>query len=267
MFFNLRFSIHFACHFPLTVWHWTKVEKLQSEIWPALFFYYAAAGQELPSQRKTLIASQKYQTLSQHLKRRQIHMTEFSSVIPFKKSPCCFASPRGPKSVVLQFVNDTVLKNWKQVKQVRYPSLRYQTIKQVGHLVIYTNLMSLVVACVAGGICFGDLAKRRLACVEFQFRFGANKDFGFGRSRNGTSTIFRTVFDSCSSFFAPKPRESACYADYEKIGIKSKDREKVTGIKSSLTGLQCRLPMQKSLVKIPPDTLVIMIAKDFSFSI
>ena len=136
MFFNLRFSIHFACHFPLTVWHWTKVEKLQSEIWPALFFYYAAAGQELPSQRKTLIASQKYQTLSQHLKRRQIHMTEFSSVIPFKKSPCCFASPRGPKSVVLQFVNDTVLKNWKQVKQVRYPSLRYQTIKQVGHLVI-----------------------------------------------------------------------------------------------------------------------------------
>ena len=87
-------------------------------------------------------------------------MTEFSSVIPFKKSPCCFASPRGSKSVVLQFVNDTVLKNWKQVKQVRY-----QTIKQVGHFVIYTNLMSLVVACVAGGICFGDLAKRRLACV------------------------------------------------------------------------------------------------------
>ena len=154
------------------------------------------------------------------------------------------------------------------MKQVRYPSLRYQTIKQVGHLVIYTNLMSLVVACVAGGICFGDLAKRRLACVEFQFRFGANKDFGFGRARNGTSAIFYlAVFDSRSSFFAPKPRESACYADYEKIGIKSKDREKVTGIKSSLTGLQCRLPMQKSLVKIPPDTLVIMIAKDFSFSI
>ena len=82
------------------------------------------------------------------------------------------------------------------MKQVRYPSLRYQTIKQVGHLVIYTNFMSLVVACVAGGICFGDLAKRRLACVEFQFCFGANKDFGFGRSRNGTSTIFRTVFRS-----------------------------------------------------------------------
>ena len=153
------------------------------------------------------------------------------------------------------------------MKQVRYPSLRYQTITQVGHLVIYTNLMSLVVACVASGICFGDLAKRRLACVQFQFRFGANEDFGFGRSRNGTSTIFRTVFDSCSSFFAPKPRESACYADYEKIGIKSKDREKVTGIKSSLTGLQCRLPMQKGRVKMPPDTLVIMIAKDFSFSI
>ena len=92
-------------------------------------------------------------------------MTEFPSVISFKKSPCCFASPRGSKSVVLQFVNDTVLKNWKQVKQVRYPRLRYQTIKQVGHLVIYTNLMSLVVACVAGGICFGDLATRRLAWV------------------------------------------------------------------------------------------------------
>ena len=38
-------------------------------------------------------------------------MTEFSSVIPFEKSPYCFASPRGSKSVVLQFVNDTVLKN------------------------------------------------------------------------------------------------------------------------------------------------------------
>ena len=130
--------------------------------------------------------------------------------------------------------------------------------------------MSLVVACVAGGICFGDLATRRLACVarvSVSFR-RANKDFGFGRARNGTSAIFHlAVFDSRSSFFAPKPHGNACYAGYEKIGIKSKDREKVTRIKSSLTGLQCRLPMQKSLVKIPPDTLVIMIAKDFSFSI
>ena len=130
--------------------------------------------------------------------------------------------------------------------------------------------MSLVVACVAGGICFGDLATRRLASVarvSVSFR-RANKDFGFGRARNGTSAIFHlAVFDSRSSFFAQKPHGNACYADYEKIGIKSKDREKVTRIKSSLTGLQCRLPMQKSLVKIPPDTLVIMIAKDFSFSI
>ena len=130
--------------------------------------------------------------------------------------------------------------------------------------------MSLVVACVAGGICFGDLGTRRLAGVarvSVSFR-RANKDFGFGRARNGTSAIFHlAVFDSRSSFFAPKPHGNACYADYEKIGIKSKDREKVTGIKSSLTGLQCRLPMQKSLVEIPPDTLVIMIAKDFSFSI
>ena len=127
--------------------------------------------------------------------------------------------------------------------------------------------MSLVVACVAGGICFGDLATRRLACVA-RVSVSFRKDFGFGRARNGTSAIFHlAVFDSRSSFFAPKPHGNACYADYEKIGIKSKDREKVTRIKSSLTGLQCRLPMQKSLVKIPPDTLVIMIAKDFSFSI
>ena len=186
-------------------------------------------------------------------------MTEFSSGIPFKKSPCCFASPRGSKSVVLQFVNDTVLKNWKQVKQVRY-----QTIKQVGHLIIYKNLMSLVVAWVADGICFGDLATRRLVCVarvsvsirsKQRLRIWPREKCNKRHFSRGLWLSFLVAF------FAPKPHGNACHEDYEKTGIKSKDREKVTGIKSSLTGLQCRLPMQKCLVKIPPDTLVIMTAK------
>ena len=50
--------------------------------------------------------------------------------------------------------------------------VRYQTIKQVGHLVIYTNLMSLVVACVAGGICFGDLSShKKIGLRSKHFRF------------------------------------------------------------------------------------------------
>jgi len=64
---------------------------------PVLFFHYTAAGQELLSQRKTLIASQKYQILSQHLKWRQIHMAEFSSVISFKKLTLLFRQRSGFK--------------------------------------------------------------------------------------------------------------------------------------------------------------------------
>ena len=149
------------------------------------------------------------------------------------------------------------------MKQVRYPSLRYQTIKQVGHLVIYTNFMSLVVACVAGGICFGDLAKRRLACVEFQFCFGANKDFGFGRSRNGTSTIFRTVFRSLLRNRAKVlvTQTTRRLGSSQKIGRRLQESSHPSPACNA--GYQCK----KSLVKMPPDTLVIMIAKDFSFSI
>ena len=176
-------------------------------------------------------------------------MTEFSSVIPFKKSPCCFASPRGSKSVVLQFVNDTVLKNWKQVKQVRYPRLRYQTIKQVGHLVIYTNLMLLVVACVAGGICFGDLATRRLACVarvSVSFR-RANKDFGFLAAREMEQAPF---FIARSLTLVPRSllrnrTEMLTTQTARRLASSQKIERRFTRIKPSLNGLQCRLPMQK----------------------
>ena len=34
-------------------------------------------------------------------------------------------------------------------------------------------------------------------------------------SRSFTCAIFRAVFDSCSSFFAPKPHGNACYAGYK----------------------------------------------------
>ena len=33
--------------------------------------------------------------------------------------------------------------------------------------------------------------------------------------RSFTCAIFRAVFDSCSSFFTPKPQRSACYAGYK----------------------------------------------------
>ena len=33
--------------------------------------------------------------------------------------------------------------------------------------------------------------------------------------RTFTCAIFRAVFDSCSSFFAPKPHRNACYAGYK----------------------------------------------------
>ena len=44
-----------------------------------------------------------------------------------------------------------------------------------------------------------------------------NGILGFGRARNETRAIFRAVFDSRSSFFAPKPHGNACYAGYKTI--------------------------------------------------
>ena len=32
--------------------------------------------------------------------------------------------------------------------------------------------------------------------------------------RSFTCAIFRAVFDSCSSFFAPEPHRNACYVDW-----------------------------------------------------
>ena len=41
-----------------------------------------------------------------------------------------------------------------------------------------------------------------------------NGTVGFGRTRNEKRAIFRAVFDSLSSFFAPKPHGNACNACY-----------------------------------------------------
>ena len=63
----------------------------------------------------------------------------------------------------------------------------------------------------------GERTGNGLACVasvSVWFRSEErprNGIFGFGRPRNGTEAIFRAVFDSCSSFFAPKPHGNACY--------------------------------------------------------
>ena len=37
--------------------------------------------------------------------------------------------------------------------------------------------------------------------------------------RSFTCAIFRAVFDSCSSFFAPKPHRNACYASYVQVSL------------------------------------------------
>ena len=37
--------------------------------------------------------------------------------------------------------------------------------------------------------------------------------------RSFTCAIFRAVFDSCSSFFAPKPHRNACYAGYVQVSL------------------------------------------------
>ena len=67
-----------------------------------------------------------------------------------------------------------------------------------------------------------------LACVASVSVWFRSKErprngiLGFGSARNETRTsprsftyaIFRAIFDSCSSFFAPKPHENARYAGY-----------------------------------------------------
>ena len=59
-----------------------------------------------------------------------------------------------------------------------------------------------------------------------------------------TCTIFRAVFDSCSSFFAPKPHRNACFAGYS-----SKDR---TWFVNACFHIYWRLD---SLQPVPKDTV------------
>ena len=67
---------------------------------------------------------------------------------------------------------------------------------------VLLNLSYLLIACVASvSVCFWRKKDR-----------SRNEIFGFGRSF--TCAIFRVAFDSCSSFFAPKPHGNACYAGY-----------------------------------------------------
>ena len=58
--------------------------------------------------------------------------------------------------------------------------------------------------------------KTSLRSKRFRLVSEQKKDRGKGFSvmtkREPKSTIFRAVFDSCSSFFAPKPHRNACYA-------------------------------------------------------
>ena len=62
-----------------------------------------------------------------------------------------------------------------------------------------------------------------LACVASVSVWFRSKErprngiLGFGRARNETRAIFRAVFDSRSSFFAPKPHGNACYAGYSHL--------------------------------------------------
>ena len=48
--------------------------------------------------------------------------------------------------------------------------------------------------------------------------------------RSLTCTIFRAVFDSCSSFFAPKPHRNACYACYIPRHFQRLVTGKLTGV-------------------------------------
>ena len=55
---------------------------------------------------------------------------------------------------------------------------------------------------------------------ERDFRFWLREKWNESLSsppppRSFTCAIFRAVFDSCSSFFAPKPHGTACYAGYK----------------------------------------------------
>ena len=60
-----------------------------------------------------------------------------------------------------------------------------------------------------------ESARSLLASVSVWFRSKErpkNGILGFDRARNETRAILRAVFDSRSSFFAPKPHGIACYA-------------------------------------------------------
>ena len=57
--------------------------------------------------------------------------------------------------------------------------------------------------------------------IEGKGKEGSFLPFFLSLPRSFTRAIFRAVFDSCSSFFAPKPHENGCYAGYNNIGSRS----------------------------------------------
>ena len=66
-----------------------------------------------------------------------------------------------------------------------------------------------------------NLASNHVDCVASVSVWSRSKErprneiLGFRRARNATRAIARAVFDSRSSFFAPKPHGNACCAGYQ----------------------------------------------------
>ena len=111
-------------------------------------------------------------------------------------------------------------------------TVRFLSLKATERFTILIRLCRVIV---------GGLRSKRFRLVSGQKK--TVEDFGFDRARNEMRTkkwkreegegkkgflllssplpprsfacaIFRAVFDSCSSFFAPKPHRNACYACY-----------------------------------------------------
>ena len=83
-------------------------------------------------------------------------------------------------------------------------------------MVLLTDLSEHAQVCfskrILSSLC--SLRSKRFRLVSEQ-RKTEERDSRFGRAKYETrATIFRVVFDSRSSFFAPKPHRNACYAGY-----------------------------------------------------
>ena len=142
-----------------------------------------------------------------HRSINRVNSVSRRNYVPFSRSEPLSDSDSVTKIVIYRFWL------WSQ------GTVRFLSLKSTERLTIL--IQALLVACVARvSVWFrGDRARNEMRTKKWKREEGEGKKASLFLSsplppRSFACAIFRAVFDSRSSFFAPKPHRNACYACY-----------------------------------------------------